>query len=50
MATNLNAHPVQTNSPPRPEKWRERASEIAPILDRIAPTMERLGYNVPARL
>jgi len=50
MARNLGAHPVQTNSPPRPDKWRERASEIAPILDRIAPTMERLGYDVPARL
>ena len=50
MATNLTAHPVQTNSPPRPDKWRERASEIAPVLDRIAPTMERLGYDVPVRL
>ena len=50
MARNLSAHPVQTNSPPRLDKWRERASEIAPVLDRIAPTMERLGYDVPDSL
>jgi LPS sulfotransferase NodH len=45
MAANLGAHPVQTNSPPRPEKWRDRADEIARVLPLIAPTMERLGYD-----
>jgi len=50
MAANLTAHPVQANSPPRPDKWRERAGEIEPVLERFAPTMERLGYDVPARL
>jgi Sulfotransferase family len=50
MASNLGAHPVQTNSPPRPDKWRERADEIARVLPRIAPTMERLGYSSTVRL
>lgn len=45
MAANLGAHPVQTNSPPRPEKWRERADEIGRVLPLVAPTMERLGYD-----
>jgi hypothetical protein len=45
MAADLGAHPVQTNSPPRPDKWRDRAPEIARVLPRIAPTMERLGYD-----
>ena len=48
MASNLGAHPVQTNSPPRPEKWRDRAADIARVLPRIAPTMERLGYDAGA--
>jgi hypothetical protein len=50
MASNLGAHPVQTNSPPRPEKWRDRAEEIARALPQIAPTMERLGYDAHVRL
>lgn len=46
VAGNLSAYPVVANSPPRPEKWRDRADEIARIMPRIAPTMERLGYAV----
>lgn len=45
MASHLESHPVQTTSPPRPGKWRDRAEEIAGIRDLIAPTMERLGYG-----
>lgn len=45
MAANLSRHQVQTNSPPRPDKWRERASEIRRIVPIIAPTMEELGYT-----
>jgi LPS sulfotransferase NodH len=50
MASNLGAHPVQANSPPRPEKWRDRADLIARVLPQIAPTMERLGYDARVRL
>jgi LPS sulfotransferase NodH len=46
VAGNLSAYPVVANSPPRPEKWRDRADEISRIMPRIAPTMERLGYAV----
>jgi hypothetical protein len=46
VAGNLSAYPVVANSPPRPEKWRDRAEEIGRIMPRIAPTMERLGYAV----
>jgi hypothetical protein len=45
MAGRLHATPIQSNSPPRPEKWRDRAEVIARVLPRIAPTMERLGYE-----
>lgn len=45
MARNLGAHPVQANSPPRPEKWRLRAGQIASVLADITPTMARLGYS-----
>ncbi|MFN2489957.1 MAG: sulfotransferase [Actinomycetota bacterium] len=50
MAGDLAAHPVQANTPPRPEKWRDRESQISRIMPIIAPTMERLGYNVGAGL
>jgi hypothetical protein len=46
IALNLNAYPVMSNSPPRREKWRDRADEIARVMPRIAPTMARLGYVV----
>lgn len=46
MAGNLEAHPVQTNSPPRPEKWRAREDQILRIMPAVAPTMSRLGYEV----
>lgn len=46
MASNLSAHPVQTNSPPDPDKWRAREDEINRIMPTIAPTMARLGYEV----
>ena len=45
VAGNLSAYPVVANSPPRPEKWRERADQIAAVMPRLAPTMERLGYD-----
>ncbi len=45
MAANLSGHQVQTNSPPRPDKWRDRADEIRRILPQIAPTMQKLGYE-----
>ncbi len=45
MAANLSGHQVQTNSPPRPDKWRDRADEIGRILPQIAPTTQKLGYE-----
>ncbi len=45
MANDLSAHQVQTNSPPRPDKWRSRIEEIRKVMPLIAPTMERLGYD-----
>jgi len=45
MASNLPAHHVQVNSPPRPDKWRERSEEIERIFPLIAPTMQKLGYE-----
>lgn len=45
MAGNLAAHPVQANSPPRPDKWRVRIDQIRKVMPVIAPTMERLGYD-----
>lgn len=45
MASHLSSHQVQTNSPPRPDKWRERADEIGRILPLIAPTTQKLGYE-----
>ncbi|CAN5701286.1 sulfotransferase [soil metagenome] len=50
MAANLGAHPVQTNSPPRPEKWRDRADQIARVLPHMAPTMARLGYDARVQI
>ena len=45
MAGNLDAHPVQANSPPRPDKWRGRIDQIRRVMPVMAPTMERLGYD-----
>ncbi len=45
-AASLDRRPVRAVTPPRPDKWREEnPSEIAEILDTIAPTMRRLGYD-----
>lgn len=45
MASNLSAHQVQANSPPRPNKWRERQDEIQRIFPIISSTTQRLGYE-----
>jgi hypothetical protein len=45
MASDLSGHQVQTNSPPRPDKWRARIDEIREVMPLIAPTMKRLGYD-----
>lgn len=45
MAENLSAHEVQTNSPPHPDKWKNRADDIRRVLPIIRPTMKRLGYD-----
>jgi hypothetical protein len=49
MARNLGAHPVQTNTPPRAEKWRDREDEIMRILPQISPVMKRLGYSTDVK-
>jgi Sulfotransferase family len=46
FATNLASHKAASISPPRPEKWRDREEEVTRVLDRIAPAMARLGYEV----
>jgi hypothetical protein len=33
-------------SAPRPDKWRDRASDIEPLLPRLAPLRRALGYEV----
>jgi Sulfotransferase family len=45
VARNLDQFPMNSLSPPRPGKWRDRAHEIEAVLPRIAPTMARLGYE-----
>ncbi|CAN5576983.1 hypothetical protein BH20ACT23_BH20ACT23_23510 [soil metagenome] len=45
MANDLSSHQVQTNSPPRPDKWRDRIEEIREVMPLISPTMERMGYE-----
>jgi hypothetical protein len=45
MASNLSAHQVQVNSPPRVDKWKERGDEIGRIFPIIAPTTQKLGYE-----
>lgn len=45
MAGNLGAYRYVANSPPRPEKWRDRSEQIAEIMPRIEGTMRRLGYD-----
>jgi hypothetical protein len=46
MTADLASHPVQANSPPRPDKWRDRIDQIHPVMPIMAPTMGRLGYGV----
>ena len=45
MAGNLSGNVVQSNSPPRPDKWRERSDRIAAVMPMVEPTMRRLGYE-----
>lgn len=45
FAATLDDHQVSANSPPRPDKWRDREAQIDRILPTIAPTMRRLGYT-----
>jgi hypothetical protein len=45
MTGNLASHPVQANSPPRPDKWRTRIDQIREVMPLIAPTVDRLGYD-----
>jgi hypothetical protein len=45
MAKHLSSHRVQSNSPPRSDKWRERIDDIRQVMPLIGPTMERLGYE-----
>jgi len=45
MASDLSKHEVQANSPPRPDKWKQRADEITRIFPTISPTARRLGYE-----
>jgi hypothetical protein len=36
-------------TPPRPDKWRdENPAEVESILEQLAPTMARLGYDMDA--
>ena len=45
MAADLASHPVQSNSPPAPDKWRRRAAEIHAVLPLTEPAARRLGYR-----
>lgn len=49
MARNLDANVLQSNSPPGPDKWRQRAAQILDVEPHIAPTMRRLGYQFAER-
>lgn len=44
VAANLAGNVVQSNSPPRPDKWKERGDRIAAVMPMVEPTMRRLGY------
>lgn len=44
-AAELDRHVTKAVSAPRPDKWRKDGAEIEPILPRLWPTMERLGYT-----
>jgi hypothetical protein len=46
MAGDLVSNVVQSNSPPRPDKWRERADVIHEVMPRFEHTMAALGYAV----
>jgi hypothetical protein len=46
MALDLGSHQVQTNSPPRPDKWKDRGLEIDRVWYTMEPTMRRLGYDI----
>ncbi len=48
MAADLPSYPIVANSPPRPEKWRQRSTELARVAPLFEPAMKRLGYEVPA--
>ena len=37
-------HAPSTVSAPRPDKWRAREAELAPVLPRLEPMMRELGY------
>jgi hypothetical protein len=45
VAADLGGNVVQSNSPPRADKWRQRGDRIAAVLPLIEPTMRRLGYD-----
>jgi hypothetical protein len=48
MAGGLDRHVTRAVTPPREDKWLdENPREIAGILPLIAPTMRRLGYDLP---
>lgn len=44
-ARHLHEHPVGAITPPRPDKWRDRADQIGRVLPQLLPTMARLGYE-----
>ena len=45
IAANLAGNVVQSNTPPRPDKWRERSDRIGAVMPMVEPTMRRLGYE-----
>jgi hypothetical protein len=49
FAASLGEHIVSSVTPPRPDKWRDRVAQLERVLPEVAPTMQRLGYEVNAR-
>ncbi len=45
MAGDLVSNVVQSNSPPRPDKWRQREDVINEVMPRFEHTMTALGYG-----